>query len=164
MNGAILMLAGLLLAEKAAAQAVNRVNASFFQIRVEPDLNDNTVYRAFYADPGDRSSLAVQRGRGYLGDQEMVDVRAANCPALAEQLAALDRLPMPALFLGERPGYLRGNERVVTYYFDGFVRFPNDGTGELSFIAYDTRTPPADPRAAWAKRLVAAFEACARRR
>ncbi|HTU12873.1 MAG TPA: hypothetical protein VMG08_18425 [Allosphingosinicella sp.] len=155
------LLAGPIPASAAAEQGDAHRHAGFlFQIRFEPDLNADRVYRAFLPDPADPASLIVERGAGYLGDERRVDLDPAACPALRRAVAALADLPAPAVALGEAAPYDYRQRRPGHYYFNGFVRFPNGGEGELSFQSYDVPGRPADPQLAWMRGLVRAFDAC----
>lgn len=155
------LLAGLAPGTAAADEREAHRHPGFlFQVRFEPDLNADLVYRAFLPDPDDPASLIVERGRGYLGDDGRVDLDPAACPALRRAVAALATLPLPAVHLGEGAPYDYRERRPAQYSFNGFVRFPNGGEGEISFMSYDAPDRPADPQLAWMRGLVRAFDAC----
>lgn len=154
-------LAALALAVPAAAQDdAHRHSGFIFRLRVSPDLNEYTLYRAYLADPVDPASLLVDRGDGYLGDDGQVDLASAQCPALGRAIAALGELPLPAVHIGEAPRYQMNAPRGTEYDFSGFIGFANGAEGEVRILTYDVPGTPAEPQLAWAKRFVEAFEAC----
>lgn len=154
-------------ADPYSVREAHRHPGALFRIRFEPEMNTHYVYRVFRADPANPGGLLVERSDGYLGDEGFVDLNPAGCPALGRQVAALARLPMPAVAI-EPPRASRydtaATPRSEAYYFDGFVRFANGAEGEFSFMSYDVPGRPTDPQLEWMRGLVRAFDACAPRR
>ncbi|HYD13676.1 MAG TPA: hypothetical protein VEC11_12585 [Allosphingosinicella sp.] len=152
-------------AEPAAAapstiRDAHRHHGELFRIRFEPAMSIEFTYRVFHADPSDPASLLVERSNTWLGEESFVDLNLAGCPALREAVAALARMEMPAITLGDNRHYDYRAPRPQIYEFDGFVRFANGAEGEISFTSYDVRGRPADPQLEWMRRLVRAFDAC----
>ena len=158
----LLALPGLL-ASAAAAEPdpdAHRHPGLLFQLRFEPELNTDSVYRAFLADPDHPGTLIVERSNGWLGDAAQVDVTPATCPAAAAAVMRLGSLTLPAAALENNRPYDPRARMPASYHFSGFVHFANGGEGEVSFIAYDEPGQRADPLLEWARGLVRAVDAC----
>ena len=161
----LLALPGLL-ASAAAAEPdpdAHRHPGLLFQLRFEPELNTDFVYRAFLADPDHPGTLIVERSNGWLGDAAQVDVTPASCPDAAAAVARLGSLRLPAAALETNRPYDPRARMPASYHFSGFVHFANGGEGEVSFYAYDAPGQRADPLLDWARELVRAVDACRRR-
>lgn len=138
-----------------------------FQIRFEPELNTEFVYRVFRAGPDTSAGLLVERSDGYLGDTGFVDLNPAACPGVARQAAALANMPMPAPAIAPARSSrydTAADPRDERYTFNGFIGFPNGGEGEISFMSYDVPGHATDPQLQWMRELVRAFDACRPRR
>jgi hypothetical protein len=156
----VALAAAMLAAPGMAQDDAHRHGGLIFHLRVSPDLNDYTLYRAYLADPDDPASLLVERGGGYLGNDGPVDLTPAQCPALGRAVAALGELALPAVHIGAPQRYAINAVRGTEYDFSGFIGFANGGEGELRILTYDVPDTPAEPQLEWARGFVQAFEAC----
>lgn len=156
----IALLAGVALAAPAAAESEPHDHAgALFHIRLAPHGAGEFVYRVFRPDPGTLAGLIVERGRGYSGDTERVDLTLADCPALGPAVAAIGVMPLPVVRLNAAPDY-DYEQRGAVYYFAGFARFPNGAAGEVTFHSYDIPGRPTDPQLDAMRALVRAFDGC----